>query len=101
MENFLPTHFEGALCAVVDIRQVILDKLRSFVKATLVKSAQIRQMDLQPSQATLTERFGFGKKEKPTRKIVTDVVQVWRDWVCSTTEIHVVREIEPIAQELR
>ena len=37
--NCSTTHFQGALYAVVDIRQVILDKLYSFIEATLVEPA--------------------------------------------------------------
>ena len=93
-------HFEGALRALIDIRQVIINKLYSLVKTTLVKPAQIGQVYLQPPQAPLTERLGFGKEEKSTRKIVADVVQVRGDWVCSTTKVHIVGEVESISQEL-
>lgn len=79
---------------------MVLNKLYSLIEATLVESAQVCQMDLQPPQTTLTKGLGLGEEEEPTRKIVTDVVQVWRDGVCSATEVHVVREVELVAQEL-
>lgn len=94
------THFEGALCAIVDIRQTILSKLYSLVEATLVISAQVRQMDFQPPQATLTEGLSFGEEEEATREIVTDVVQMWWNGVCSTTEVHIVGKVEFVTQEL-
>jgi hypothetical protein len=58
-------------------------------------------MDLQPPQATFTEGLGLGEEEESTRKIVADVVQVWRDRVCSATEVHIVGEVELITQELQ
>jgi len=79
---------------------VVLNKLYPFVKAALVIPTQVGQVYLQPPQAPFTERFGFGEEEESTGKIVTDMVQMWRDWVCSTTEVHVVREVEFISQEL-
>jgi len=88
------------LCALIDLRQVVLNKLYPLIEATLVKPAQVGHVDLQPPQAPFTERLGLGKEEESTRKIITNVVQVWRDWVCSTTEVHVVGEVEGISQEL-
>jgi len=79
---------------------MVLNKLDSLVEAALVKSAQVGQMDLQPLQATFTKGPGLGEAKKPTRKIITDLVQVWWDWVCSTTKVHVVGEVEFICQEL-
>ena len=57
-------------------------------------------MDLQPPQPTFTQGLSFGEEKESTRKIVTDVIQVWWDRVCPTTEVHVVGEVEPVTQEL-
>ena len=96
METTQPTHFKGALCAIVDIHQLIFNILHSLIEAALVKSAQVGQMDLQPPQATFTEGLSLGEEKESTRKIVTNVVQVRWDRVCSTTEVHVVGEVELI-----
>ena len=96
-----PTHFKGALYAIVDIRQVVLYELYSLVEATLIETAQVGQMDLQPPQAAFTERLSLCEEKESTRKVVTDVVQVRWDGVRPATEVHVVREIELVTQELR
>lgn len=58
-------------------------------------------MDLQPSQATFADGFSLCEEEEPTRKIITNVVQVWWDGVRSATEVQVVGEVKFVAQELR
>lgn len=80
---------------------MVLYKLYSLVETTLVEPAQVGEMDLQPSQATFTERLSLGEEKESTRKIVANVVQVWWDGVCSATEVHVVGEVEFVTQELK
>jgi hypothetical protein len=58
-------------------------------------------MDFHPPKPTLAKRFSFGENKQTTREIVANVVKVRGDWVGTTSEVKIVRQIERITQELR
>jgi hypothetical protein len=48
-------------------------------------------MNLQPPKTALSKRFGFGKLEQTTRKIIANMVEVGWNRVSPSTEVEVVR----------
>jgi hypothetical protein len=50
-------------------------------------------MNLQPVKAVLTERLSFGKLKKSPIDIGSHMIQMGRNGINTTTEVHVMREI--------
>lgn len=57
-------------------------------------------MDFHPPKPALTKRFCFAENKQPTGEIITDMIQVRRDRVSTTSEVNIVGQIECVAQKL-
>jgi hypothetical protein len=55
------TYIYGILRTVVDVVQVLVDKLHPLVESRLIIPIQVGQVDLKPSQTTLAQWLGFTK----------------------------------------
>ena len=91
---------EGLFGTVVHVGEMLVDESDSVVEAGLVETVQVGQVDLEPSETAFAERFRFCEFEQTTREIITDVVQMGREGVGTSTEIDVVGEVEGISEEL-
>ena len=95
-----PPALERALGAVVDVVEMVVDKLDALVEARLVVPVQVGQVDFQPPQTPRAERLRLSEEEQPAAEVVADVAQVRRDGICAPTEVDVMREVDGVAKEL-
>lgn len=72
----------------------------SIFETSFVETTKIRKMNLQPLESVFTQWFPIIKLQEPPRKVVSNVVQIWRDWVSTASEINVMRKVEFVMQEL-
>ena len=93
-------HLQRILSTVIYILKAIHHERNAFVETALVEPVQVGKMNLQPTQATFTERFCFCEHQKTTGQVITNVTQMRRDGVCSSTEVKVMRLVECVSQEL-
>ena len=94
------TYLERFLGAVIDIFKVLFYPMDPLVKISFVITVQICQMNFEPAKSTYTQRFSYFKLQQTPGKIVTNVAQMWRNGVCTSSEIQVVGEIESVTKEL-
>lgn len=80
---------------------MLVDPFDPIVEIGFVVAVKIGDVDFEPTKASSAERFGFAECEKATAEIIADMVEMCWDWVGTTAEIEVMREIERIVQELR
>jgi len=57
-------------------------------------------VDFEPPQTALAERFCFRKLQKTATEVITNVIEMRRDGISTSTEIEIVREVDFIAEEL-
>ena len=79
---------------------MIVSELSSLVKASLVESVKIGQMDLQPPQTLFSKGLGLREFEQSATEIVAHVVQMRRNGVSAPSEVEVVGEVNGISKEL-
>jgi len=65
----------------------------SILEGQLVLTNFICEMNLQPIKAVLTERLTFGKLKQSSIDIGSHMIQMGRNRIHTTTEVHVMREI--------
>lgn len=94
------THVDRVLRAVVDFVQTLMNPFYSLVKVGLVEAVETSQVDLEPPQSSLAERLRLREHEEATTEVITDMAEMGRQRVCTSTEVDVVWEIDVIAQEL-
>mmetsp|Transcript_79690 Transcript_79690/g.221753 ORF Transcript_79690/g.221753 Transcript_79690/m.221753 type:complete len:703 (+) Transcript_79690:386-2494(+) len=66
----------------------------SLVEWQFVLSEQIGHTDLKPEEPVVAQRFGLREHQEPSAYIVAHMVQVRRDRVGATAEVHVVRKVQ-------
>jgi hypothetical protein len=69
-------------------------------KGRLVVAIKIGQMNFEPPKALNTQRLTLRKNEQRTAQVIANVVQMWRNGVCTAAEVQVVGHVDSIAQEL-
>lgn len=57
-------------------------------------------MDLEPSPASLAQRLGLVKDQQTSTQVIAKVIKCRRYGICTSTEIHIVREIHWQIQKL-
>ena len=87
---------QAFVCGVNHFVDVVHSKLFTFGNASLVEPSQVCNLDFQPSQATGPERLGLAEEKKSSTVVGSHLVEIGRERVSTTTEVHVVREIESL-----
>ncbi len=85
---------------VVNVVDVVVNKLHSLFEGALVVTVQVGAVNFEPPQTCLSKRPRFTEFQQSTAKIITDVVQMWRDGVCTTSEVKIMGHIDGVTQEL-
>lgn len=75
-------------------------ELGTLVETVFVKTECVGQVNFQPIETFLAERFAVGKRKETSRKVVADVGQIRRYGVASSSEVHVVWEVKGFSDEL-
>lgn len=65
----------------------------SVLEGQLVLTNFVCEVNLKPVKAVLAERLTFGKLKQPSIDIGSHVIQMGRNGIHTTTEVHVMREI--------
>jgi hypothetical protein len=94
------TYLEWVLSAIINIIKVLMHKLHTLIEVSLVEAGQVSAMNLKPTETALAEGLSIGEEQQSARQIITNMVQVGRNRVCTATEVKVVWEVECIGQEL-
>ena len=63
----------------------------------LVITEHVGEVDSQPAQTSFAKRLAISEHEQATAEIVADVVKMRRHRIRATSEVHVMREIEALA----
>ena len=71
-------HIDWVLRAVIDIVQTLMDPFYSFIEVRLVEAVETGQVNLEPSQTSLTKRLRLSKHEEAATEVITDMTEMGR-----------------------
>lgn len=76
------------LCGTVsNLCQMLHGPFFALIEASLVITENVGEMDFEPSQSAHAEGPLIGKLEQTATQVITDVVEIRRDWVRPTAEV--------------